>query len=158
MIKNKLLNLFTIILIAFLLTNCGFKIKNNSINFKLTEIITEGDRKINFTIKNSLLNNSNNVSVIQKKIILNTTKKKSIAEKNIQNEITKYKIKINSKITLIDLTNEDTENFSITKDGLYSVGDTYSVSLNNEKKLINLLVISLKEEILEKLAEVSNDI
>ena len=156
MIKNKLLYLPLIVLLF--LTNCGFKINNNSVNFKLTEIISEGDRRINFNIKNSLLNNSNNTSTDQKKIMIKTTKKKLISEKNIKNEITKYKISINTEITLINLIDNDSQNFSVIKDGVYNVDSKYSVSLNNEKKLINLLVKSLIEEILEKLAEVSNDI
>lgn len=156
MIKNKLLYLPLIVLL--LLTNCGFKINNNSVNFKLTEIISEGDRRINFNIKNSLLNNSNNTSTDQKKIMIKTTKKKLISEKNIKNEITKYKISINTEITLINLIDNDSQNFSVIKDGVYNVDSKYSVSLNNEKKLINLLIKSLIEEILEKLAEVSNDI
>ena len=156
MIKNKLLYLPLIVLLF--LTNCGFKINNNSVNFKLTEIISEGDRRINFNIKNSLLNNSNNTSTDQKKIMIKTTKKKLISEKNIKNEITKYKISINTEITLINLIDNDSQNFSVIKDGVYNVDSKYSVSLNNEKKLINLLIKSLIEEILEKLAEVSNDI
>ena len=156
MIKNKLLYLPLIVLLF--LTNCGFKINNNSVNFKLTEIISEGDRRINFNIKNSLLNNSNNTSTDQKKIMIKTTKKKLISEKNIKNEITKYKISINTEITLINLIDKDSQNFSVIKDGVYNVDSKYSVSLNNEKKLINLLIKSLIEEILEKLAEVSNDI
>ena len=156
MIKNKLLYLLLIVLLF--LTNCGFKINNNSVNFKLTEIVSEGDRRINFNIKNSLLNNSNNTSTDQKKIIIKTTKKKLISEKNIKNEITKYKISINTEITLINLIDKNSQNFSVIKDGVYNVDSKYSVSLNNEKKLINLLIKSLIEEILEKLAEVSNDI
>ncbi len=155
MIRNKLYNF---IIITFLLTNCGFKIKNNSINFKLTEIVTKGDKRVNFNIKNSLANNFNNDSIVLKKIIIESSKNKSIAEKNIKNEITKYKIAITVNISLINLTNNNSQNFSIIKDGVYNVDDTYSVSLNNEKKLVKLLTISLTEEIFEKLADTSDDI
>ena len=155
MIKYKIYNF---IIITFLLTNCGFKIKNNSIDFKLTEIVTKGDKRVNFNIKNSLANNFNNDSIVKKKIIIETSKNKSIAEKNIKNEITKYKIAITVNITLINLTNNNSQNFSIIKEGMYNVDDTYSVSLNNEKKLVKLLTISLTEEIVEKLADTSDDI
>lgn len=155
MIRYKIYNF---IIITFLLTNCGFKIKNNSIDFKLTEIVTKGDKRVNFNIKNSLANNFNNDSIVIKKIIIETSKNKSIAEKNIKNEITKYKIAITVNITLINLTNNNSQNFSIIKEGIYNVDDTYSVSLNNEKKLIKLLTISLTEEIVEKLADTSDDI
>ena len=155
MIKYKIYNF---IIITFLLTNCGFKIKKNSIDFKLTEIVTKGDKRVNFNIKNSLANNFNNDSIVIKKIIIETSKNKSIAEKNIKNEITKYKIAITVNITLINLTNNNSQNFSIIKEGIYNVDDTYSVSLNNEKKLIKLLTISLTEEIVEKLADTSDDI
>ena len=155
MIRYKIYNF---IIITFLLTNCGFKIKNNSIDFKLTEIVTKGDKRVNFNIKNSLANNFNNDSIVIKKIIIETSKNKSIAEKNIKNEITKYKIAITVNITLINLTNNNSQNFSIIKEGIYNVDDTYSVSLNNEKKLVKLLTISLTEEIVEKLADTSDDI
>ena len=155
MIKYKIYNF---IIITFLLTNCGFKIKNNSIDFKLTEIVTKGDKRVNFNIKNSLANNFNNDSIVIKKIIIETSKNKSIAEKNIKNEITKYKIAITVNITLINLTNNNSQNFSIIKEGIYNVDDTYSVSLNNEKKLIKLLTISLTEEFVEKLSDTSDDI
>ena len=155
MIRNKLLNF---IIITFLLTNCGFKIKNNSIDFKLTEIVTKGDKRVNFNIKNSLSNNFDSDSTVLKKIIIESSKNKSIAEKNIKNEITKYRIAISVNITLTNLTNNNSQNFSIIKDGVYNVDDTYSVSLNNEKKLIKLLTISLTEEIFEKLADLSDDI
>lgn len=155
MIKNKLLN---IIIILLLFTNCGFKIKNNTINYKLTDIISEGDRKINFEIKNSLINNSNEKSITQKKIFLKTTKNKSIAEKNIKNEITKYKIIISVELELLDLNENQEQSFSISKEGTYDVSSTYSVSLNNEKKLEKLLIISLTEKIIEELAEINDDI
>lgn len=155
MIRNKLLNF---IIITFLLTNCGFKIKNNNIDFKLTEIVTKGDKRVNFNIKNSLSNNFDSDSTVLKKIIIESSKNKSIAEKNIKNEITKYRIAISVNITLTNLTNNNSQNFSIIKDGVYNVDDTYSVSLNNEKKLIKLLTISLTEEIFEKLADLSDDI
>ena len=71
MIKYKIYNF---IIITFLLTNCGFKIKNNSIDFKLTEIVTKGDKRVNFNIKNSLANNFNNNSIVIKKIIIETSK------------------------------------------------------------------------------------
>ena len=59
---------------------------------------------------------------------------------------------------MINLTNNNSQNFSIIKEGIYNVDDTYSVSLNNEKKLVKLLTISLTEEIVEKLADTSDDI
>lgn len=155
MIKNKLVKL---LIITFLLTNCGFKIKNNNINFNLSEIVTEGEKRVNFYIKNYLSNNSNNKSINQKKIIIKTSKTKSIAEKNIKNEITKYRININAEITLINLTDNNSTSFFITKDGIYNVNSSYSVSINNEKKLIKLLTISLTEKISDKLSGLSDDI
>ena len=73
----------------------------------------------------------------------------------LNQEIEKLEVE---KKELINLIDKDSQNFSVIKDGVYNVDSKYSVSLNNEKKLINLLIKSLIEEILEKLAEVSNDI
>ena len=83
---------------------------------------------------------------------------KSIKEKNIKNEVTKYQILINVivKIDNKDLSKKD--QIIITNTGEYIVGDQYSKTINNEKKLIDILTNDLSDEIIFKLSERIDDL
>ena len=91
------------------------------------------------------------------KINIITNKTKSIKERNVKNQITKHNVQIISKIELINLSNMKSDKFTFTKDGDFNVGSRHSDTLNNEKKLINLLIIDISEQIIEALANYSND-
>ena len=136
----------------FLLTNCGFSVVNNNINYNIAEINTIGDKKINFILKNKLFLNSNKEKEKIINLNLNTSKTKTIKEKNISNQITKYQISINTDIEFLVLNSSNSNKFNVTKNGSYEVATRHSETLNNEKKLIKLLINDLSEEILEKLS------
>ena len=140
-------------LIYFLLSNCGFKIVNQSNlnNFDIAEIITSGDKKINFRIKNKLVFNSkrNNSTLIS--LSLNTKKIKSIKEKNIKNEITKHKLEIVTQVEVKNITTKKINNFKVIEIGEFSVADQYSQTLNNEKKVLNLLSDKIADRILDEI-------
>ena len=67
---------FVVFLVLVTLTNCGFKVikKSDFNNFNITEITTEGDKRINFKLKNKLLFNSNKEN--ENKIIIKIFSKK----------------------------------------------------------------------------------
>ena len=92
---------FSFTVFLFLLTNCGFSVVKNNINYNITEISTIGDKKINFILKNKLFLNSNDKNQKIIKLNLNTNKTKTIKEKNISNQITKYQININTDIEFL---------------------------------------------------------
>ena len=149
-------------LFLFLLAtvNCGFKVINESEKnkFSIQEIKTSGDKRINFKIKNNLLNsakkNHQNILLIN----LNTKKSKNIKEKNIKNEITKYEISLNVNVGF-NLINSDTNyKINLSNKGSYLVADSYSTTLNNEKKLIDNLIKNISEKILKKISLKLNDI
>ena len=147
-------------LFLFATVNCGFKVINESEknNFSIQEIKTSGDKRINFKIKNNLLNsakkNHQNILLIN----LNTKKSKNIKEKNIKNEITKYEISLNVNVGF-NLINSDTNyKINLSNKGSYLVADSYSTTLNNEKKLINDLIENISEKILKKISLKLNDI
>ena len=85
------------------------------------------------------------------KINLKTSKNKTVKEKNIKNEITKYDISIsvNIKASLINSSKEFT--FAVSKSGNYNVSDRHSITLRNEKKLIELLTENISSEIIYEL-------
>jgi outer membrane lipopolysaccharide assembly protein LptE/RlpB len=147
-------------LFLFTTVNCGFKVINESEknNFSIQEIKTSGNKRINFKIKNNLLNYSkkNNQNILL--IDLSTKKTKNIKEKNIKNEITKYEISLNVNIKF-NLINSDTNyKINLSNKGDYLVAESYSTTLNNEKKLIDNLIENISEKILKKISLKLNDI
>ena len=147
-------------LFLFATVNCGFKVINESEknNFSIQEIKTSGDKRINFKIKNNLLNYSkkNNQNILL--IDLSTKKTKNIKEKNIKNEITKYEISLNVDISFNLINSNTNHKISFTNKESYSVADSYSTTLNNEKKIINDLIENISEKILKKISLKLNDI
>ena len=147
-------------LFLFATVNCGFKVINESEknNFSIQEIKTSGDKRINFKIKNNLLNsakkNHQNILLIN----LNTKKSKNIKEKNIKNEITKYEISLNVDVRFNLINSNTNHKISFANKGSYSVVDSYSTTLNNEKKIINDLIENISEKILKKISLKLNDI
>ena len=134
-------------------SNCGFKIVNKSeiYNFDINEIISSGNNRINFKIKNNLIFNSKKSDKKLVDIYLDTRKTKEVKEKNINNEITKYQITITSTIKLRELIDENITSFTIVKTGDYSVASRYSQTLSNEKKLIDVLIDDVTEDILSEI-------
>ena len=108
-------NIFIFAFLVFL-THCGFKIADSSVlPFNIKTIETEGYNKINFLIKNNLLSKKRNLS--QNKSItikIETNREKEISEKNIRNEVTKYRLIINSNIKINFADGTKTE-FRISK-------------------------------------------
>ena len=147
-------------LFLFTTVNCGFKVidKSEENNFAIQEIKTSGDKRINFKIKNNLLNYSkkNNQNILF--IDLSTKKSKKIKEKNIKNEITKYEISLDVNVRF-NLTNSDTSHkINLSQKGIYLVVDSYSTTLNNEKKVVDDLAENISEKILKKISLKLNDI
>tara|TARA_X000000950_G_scaffold106652_1_gene134291 strand:- start:387 stop:842 length:456 start_codon:yes stop_codon:yes gene_type:complete len=148
--KDKFIKFFFCFLI---LSNCGFKVSNDNLNFKISDISLAGDKKVNYLIKNKLLmaSDNENKNLIQLKI--STKKLKSIKEKNISNQITKYEITVNTQVELLSLKTGVMTEFALTKSGFYDVSSKYSETLNQERNLIKLLVNEISEDILDNLSD-----
>ena len=141
------------ILLTLVLTGCGFKVVQNSSfnNFSISDIITEGDKRINYILKNKLLSASNESENKLIQISLKTNKDKQVKERNIKNEITKYQIQITIKVTCSEVSSGSEFEFSKSKTGDYSVSNQYSRTLGNEKKLVELLTDNIADQILNEL-------
>ena len=151
----------TLLIIFFFLTvSCGFKVMNESEenNFSIREIKTSGNKRINFKIKNNLLNYStkNNENILL--INLDTKKNKSVKEKNIKNEITKYQVSLNVSVKFNSINSNKNYVIDISSEGDYLVNNSYSTTLNNEKKLIDNLVENISEKIIKKISLKLDDI
>ena len=141
----------------FLLSSCGFKVVTNTNNYNFDDIIISGDKRVNYTLKNKLISSSNTKSTNVIKLNIFTDKEKIIKEKNISNKVTKYEIKINAKVDYSFIKNGIEDNLTIVKTGFYDVGTRYSETLNNEKKLTNILIDRLTKEIIKNLNIKLND-
>ncbi len=149
--------LITIFLIN---SNCGFKVldKSKVNNFTIKEIQTFGNNRINYKIKNNLLINSskNNENILT--LNLKTKKIKNIKEKNIKNEITKYEVLIETNLNFVLIRNSENYDIRISSKGDYLVADNYSTTLSNEKKLVDDLIESISQKILDEIGLNLNDI
>ena len=155
--KNFLIPFF---LVLFFTTGCGYKVIDRSKfgNFGIAEMNTSGETRINYKIKNKLFfntdKNNNNLIILD----LESKKTKKIEEKNDKNEITKYRLFINVDVRFKKITDTETSSFIVKKTGVYNVGNRYSQTLNNEKKLTEILTNDVVDEIFDELSIKLNDI
>ena len=156
---TKNINKFLLIFLFIFISNCGYKILDNSEtnNFNIKEINSFGDKRINFKIKNSLIVDSMNDRTNNLILELDTKKIKKIKEKNIKNEITKYEISLISNIKLNFLEKNQKHSFSIISTGDYLASDRYSTTLKNEKRLVEDLTNDLSTKIKNKINLITND-
>jgi hypothetical protein len=152
--KYKLINLVFFLL---LLTNCGFEVVKNTYNFNISEVNTEGDKKISYALKNRIKINDTDLNKNFIEININSKKIKLIKEKNIKNKITKYEIKIVSNVKYMILPENITKILTISKTADFNVADNKVETLNNEKKLIDNLIDEIADEILLKISLDFND-
>jgi len=149
-----------LILLILITTQCGFEVYNKSdlINFDIINISSSGNKIINYKIINKLnsINTEKNENLVELEII--SKKNKIIKEKNIKNEITKYQILLTAEIdfNLIKVGKMYKEKVVISGD--YLVGDNYSITIANEKKLVDQLVEDISEKILNEINKKLNDI
>ena len=148
-----------ILIILITLSNCGFKVikQSTDANLNISKIVSEGDRRIGYQMKNKLSFNSQKSSSNFFKKNLENIKKKKIKEKNIKNEITKYELQIKINIKHYKPLLGTVNTFSLIESQSYTVDKQHSQTLNNEKKVINLLTDKLFDQIILKLLE-TNDL
>ena len=156
---KKNLNKIFLILFLFITSNCGYKVLNNSElnNFNMVQIKSSGDQRINFKIKNILTVNSSKNKENSLVMELSTKKEKKVKEKNIKNEITKYEILLSSRVKLNFLENNIEKEFTVASSGDYIVGNKYSTTLSNEKRLISNLTEDLSKKIINNINLALND-
>tara|TARA_X000000950_G_C13658142_1_gene554689 strand:+ start:27 stop:494 length:468 start_codon:yes stop_codon:yes gene_type:complete len=139
-------------LFLFIITACGYKVvdQNYSKKINIVETNITGDKRIAYLIRNKFVKSDkiNNKSV---KLDLVIKKIKQIEEKNISNEITKYKVIISVKVNFYIIEDNKSDEFSISKNGIYNVNERYSETLNNEKTLIKNIVNSISDKIIKTL-------
>jgi hypothetical protein len=150
--------LFLIMLILF--TQCGFRIIDTSLStLKIKKIQIDGYNKVNFLVKNELLNkNKNSEGNFPIIVQIETNRKKDISEKNIRNEITKYKIILDTKVVVKRLGLEKISEFSISSTGDYRVETSSIKTAKNLNNLEKKLSLEISKKIQQKLFFLNNDL
>ncbi len=154
MIKKQYLFIF-----LFVFTySCGFKvIKQKEIrNFNIEELVLLGDNKINFFLKKRILREKidGKKSI---KLTLDTKKIKIIKEKNISNKVLKNEIIITVKADFNIIGSKVSNNFTIDRSRVVSIGSRHSVTANKERILIEDLSREIADVINEKLINQINE-
>ena len=148
--KNKLILL---ILLFFILANCGFEpiYSSKKSNFNINEIKITNKNKFNSIIKNNLKNISNNESQNKFDLIINSEKKRIISSKDAKGDPQLLTMIISVDIQIIkDNVIKNTKSFS--QDFSYS-NDSNKFSLaqyekNIEKNLINKIIENINTYLL----------
>ena len=145
-----LINSIVLLILAY---GCGFKIVNQSelIDFYISQIEATGDKKINYNLKNKLIFKASDENNKQINLNIVTDKQKSVKEKNSSNEITKYEIKLNVKIT-VNHDEKDLGVLNLTDKISYNVNSQYSQTIINENQAIKTLTSGLVDQILKELS------
>ena len=110
-----ILRILTSVFIFFGVSNCGFTVVNKDINYKIIKIETSGDARVNFLLKNKLLQTSASEKSYNIKKL--NTLKENYKEKDISNKVTKYEIKLITKINYIIIKDNDVREFILSKKG-----------------------------------------
>lgn len=159
MIIKKIITLLTYASLVSLFS-CGFKVvdQNYLNNYKITDININGDNRISYILKNKLqTSRKTNQDLEEIKIKINIEKNKVIKEKNLQNQITKYLVEIKAEVSyMIENTLEG--EFIVSDAGEFDIADRHTQTLENEKQLLKILIINIKEKIIDNLRTKINDI
>lgn len=145
---KKKIKFITIFL--FLLSGCGFQ-NINSIyenNLIIKNINITGQQSIIYLFKNELYdlksdqNTSNGLE-----LDLKVDFKKDIYEKNNKNVTTKYSLNMTVDLTLKNDLDKTSKRKNFNKADNFNVGSNTTITINNEKKLLENLTKSLVRDI-----------
>ena len=71
---------------------------------------------------------------------------------------TKYQIDLNVEVSYRKVNDGKENSFNVKQNGTYDVSSQHSQTLNNEKKLIDLLINNIGEKIIDQLVDNFNDL
>jgi len=82
----------------------------------------------------------------------------ALKEKNIKNEVTKYEIRISVQIKINEIGRQNIEKFTVESKGQFLVKNLYTQTINNEKRLVDLLTDKVADKIFNEISNRVNDI
>ena len=150
---NKI-KIYTLILLLFFLTNCGYKAVLNNQNYKFAINVDEinGDQKINSLIINDFKQLNKNEEKYN--LALTSNKEKLIISKDSKGDPSIFEIKINVNY-IVKKEEEILIRNNINKKTTYNnITDKFELE-NYEKTIINNLVSEISENIMLSISKIS---
>ena len=144
--KFKLNKIFFFAVFINLLLSCGYQpiLNKASQNYSISEFNLEGNKRIAGLLKNNLISAKNASNIIE--LNIKSEKKTAVSNKNQSGKILTYSITLTFEITA---SNNKNVLFTkvFTKSQNYSASDVHSNTLNNEKKVVESLIVSVASEL-----------
>ena len=150
---NKI-KIYTLILLLFFLTNCGYKAVLNNQNYKFAINVDKinGDQKINSLIINNFKQLNENEEKYN--LALTSNKEKLIISKDSKGDPSIFEIKINVSY-IVKKEEEILISNNINKKTTYNnITDKFELE-NYEKTIINNLVSEISENIMLSISKIS---
>ena len=142
----KKINILLIILFGLLTTNCGYHpiLLKKDLNFNISDIQSNGDRKINNKITKNLKKFKNNLKTNRNlKIVINTKKNTNVITKDERGNDSRFLLKINVRLQIFDketLLKEENFNKEFAYNSLQSKLDLSRYKKQIEETLINKII------------------
>tara|TARA_A100001011_G_scaffold400597_1_gene516689 strand:+ start:3246 stop:3716 length:471 start_codon:yes stop_codon:yes gene_type:complete len=147
---HKLRKIFTLLITTCLIWGCGYEpiLNKDNQKFSISEFNFEGNKRLGGLLKNNLIVSKGN----ENSLLLNveSDKKTTVNNKSQTGKVLTYALTLNFKI--IAKKNDKTVFSRIyTKTQNYAAADVHSDTLKNEKKLVEILIESIANELLIEL-------
>ena len=147
---NKFSKTLMLIITSYFIWGCGYQPILNEENqkFSISQFNLEGNKRLSGLLKNNLIVGKKN----KNSLVLNvkSEKKNIIANKSQTGKILSYALTLNFEINA--RKNENIIYSKVfTKTQNYNAADVHSETLNNEKKLVEILIESIANELLIEL-------
>ena len=146
----KLSKILILFITSYFIWGCGYQPILNEENrkFSISQFNLEGNKRLSGLLKNNLIvtKKSKNSLVLDVK----SEKKTAVANKSNAGKILSYALTLNFEINA--RKNENIIYSKVfTKTQNYTAADLHSETLNNEKKLVEILIESIANELLIEL-------
>ena len=146
----RLKNFLVIIITGYFIWGCGYQpiLNKNNQKFSISQFNLEGNKRLGGLLKNNLIIIKGN----ENPLVLNvkSEKKTAVSNKNQTGKILSYALTLNFEI--VASKNNDivfTKVYTNTQN--YPSAEVHSDTLNNEKKLVEILIESIANELLIEL-------
>ena len=146
----RLKNFLVIIITGYFIWGCGYQpiLNKNNQKFSISQFNLEGNKRLGGLLKNNL----NIIKENENSLVLNvkSEKKTAVSNKNQTGKILSYALTLNFEI-VASKNNDIVFTKVYTKTQNYPSAEVHSDTLNNEKKLVEILIESIANELLIEL-------
>tara|TARA_B100000424_G_C22844070_1_gene450324 strand:+ start:291 stop:761 length:471 start_codon:yes stop_codon:yes gene_type:complete len=146
----RLKKFLVIIITGYFIWGCGYQpiLNKNNQKFSISQFNLEGNKRLGGLLKNNLIIIKEN----ENPLVLNvkSEKKTAVSNKNETGKILSYALTLNFEI-VASKNNDIVFTKVYTKTQNYPSAEVHSDTLNNEKKLVEILIESIANELLIEL-------